>query len=100
MRWVTVSTSHGPRACGLWDGQYVDLNAADPALPSSLRGLLALGPDGQQRAREALPRGSVRFDPKTAALLAPIPDPPKIVCLGLNYRDHATETGAEIPTEP
>ena len=30
----------------------------------------------------------------------PIVRPSKIVCIGLNYRDHATETGAAIPTEP
>jgi 2-keto-4-pentenoate hydratase/2-oxohepta-3-ene-1,7-dioic acid hydratase in catechol pathway len=33
-------------------------------------------------------------------LLAPVPRPGKIVCVGLNYRDHARETGQEIPTEP
>lgn len=30
----------------------------------------------------------------------PLADPGKIVCIGLNYRDHARETGADIPTEP
>ena len=34
------------------------------------------------------------------SLLAPISFPPKIVCLGLNYRDHAKETGATFPKEP
>lgn len=33
-------------------------------------------------------------------LLAPISCPPKIICLGLNYYDHAAEQGAEIPSEP
>src|SRR4029450_1686647 len=33
-------------------------------------------------------------------LLAPVPRPGKIVCIGLNYRDHAKETGQAIPTEP
>jgi 2-keto-4-pentenoate hydratase/2-oxohepta-3-ene-1,7-dioic acid hydratase in catechol pathway len=33
-------------------------------------------------------------------LLPPVPDPPKIVCIGLNYRDHAAESGAAIPKEP
>lgn len=33
-------------------------------------------------------------------LLAPIPRPGKIVCVGLNYLDHAAETGKPIPTEP
>ena len=33
-------------------------------------------------------------------LLAPVPAPGKIICIGLNYRDHAAETGKPIPTEP
>lgn len=33
-------------------------------------------------------------------LLAPIPRPPKLICVGLNYRDHAEETGAQIPKIP
>jgi 2-keto-4-pentenoate hydratase/2-oxohepta-3-ene-1,7-dioic acid hydratase in catechol pathway len=31
---------------------------------------------------------------------APIATPSKVVCVGLNYRDHAREAGADIPTEP
>ena len=33
-------------------------------------------------------------------MLAPVPRPGKIICVGLNYRDHAAETGKPIPTEP
>ena len=33
-------------------------------------------------------------------LLAPVPDPEKIICIGLNYRDHAREGGMEIPKYP
>ncbi len=33
-------------------------------------------------------------------LLSPVPAPEKLICIGLNYRDHAIETGADIPTEP
>src|SRR6266481_4656052 len=33
-------------------------------------------------------------------LLAPIPRPPKLICVGLNYRDHAIESKMEIPTVP
>ena len=35
-----------------------------------------------------------------ARLLAPVPRPGKIICVGLNYRDHARETGQPIPSEP
>jgi len=33
-------------------------------------------------------------------LLPPVRNPQKVICIGLNYRDHAIETGSEIPTEP
>ncbi len=33
-------------------------------------------------------------------LSAPVPAPRKIICIGLNYRDHAAETGKPVPTEP
>lgn len=42
-------------------------------------------------------------DPRPLAevtLLAPVPAPGKIICIGLNYRDHAAETGKAVPTEP
>jgi 2,4-didehydro-3-deoxy-L-rhamnonate hydrolase len=47
------------------------------------------------RNETAIPRA----DP-AARLGPPIPRPSKIVCIGLNFRDHAAETGAEIPKEP
>ena len=69
-------------------------------MPSSLRELLSLGHEWQRRAWEALRHGTVRHDPASATLLAPVYNPRKIVCLGLNYRDHATESGMEPPPEP
>jgi 2-keto-4-pentenoate hydratase/2-oxohepta-3-ene-1,7-dioic acid hydratase in catechol pathway len=42
----------------------------------------------------------MRLAAERVRLLPPIPDPPKIVCIGLNYRDHAAESGAPIPKEP
>ncbi|MEW4570970.1 fumarylacetoacetate hydrolase family protein [Tautonia sp. JC769] len=100
MRLLTVATDRGPRACAELDGRLVDLNAADPTLPASVRDLLALGPEGIARARQAASTGTASIAPGSAPLLAPVPDPRKIICLGLNYRDHAIETGAKIPEEP
>jgi 2-keto-4-pentenoate hydratase/2-oxohepta-3-ene-1,7-dioic acid hydratase in catechol pathway len=100
MRLVTVQTEQGPRACGESEGRFVDLQAADSSLPATVRGLLALGPEGIARAGSALAGGTQTYEPGEAALLAPVPDPAKIVCLGLNYRDHAAESGMEIPAEP
>jgi 2-keto-4-pentenoate hydratase/2-oxohepta-3-ene-1,7-dioic acid hydratase in catechol pathway len=100
MRLVTVQTAQGPRAAAEYQGRYVDLNAADSSLPTSVKGLLALGQAGLDRAKAALPNGSVSYDKATVTLLAPVPDATKIVCLGLNYRDHAEESGMPIPEEP
>ena len=41
-----------------------------------------------------------QWRPAPDRLLPPIPTPEKIICIGLNYRDHAIETGADIPTQP
>lgn len=70
-----------------------------------LRGITAdidgafLAADGLHRARAAtdlpLLEGAEQL-----RVGAPIARPGKIVCIGLNYRDHAEETGAEIPAEP
>ena len=100
MRLVTVRTSEGPRACVERAGRYVDIQAADPGLPSSVKAILALGAEGRDRVAAAIAKGTVSHDPATATLLAPVPDPGKVVCLGLNYRDHAEESGMAIPEEP
>lgn len=100
MRWVTVASEDGPRACGVVHGQYIDVNAADPEMPSTVRELLQLGPEWQRRAWDALPQGAIRHDPAFVKVLAPVPDPQKILCIGLNYRDHAAESGVPVPTEP
>lgn len=33
-------------------------------------------------------------------LVAPVPDPPKVLCVGLNYKDHVAETGRALPEHP
>jgi 2-keto-4-pentenoate hydratase/2-oxohepta-3-ene-1,7-dioic acid hydratase in catechol pathway len=61
-----------------------------------------LAGDGLARAAAALAAGSLPTLDGAAGLrvAAPIVQPTKIVCVGLNYRDHAEETGAAIPAEP
>jgi 2-keto-4-pentenoate hydratase/2-oxohepta-3-ene-1,7-dioic acid hydratase in catechol pathway len=39
-------------------------------------------------------------DLSQVTLMAPVPRPPKLICVGLNYRDHAIESGMEIPSVP
>jgi 2-keto-4-pentenoate hydratase/2-oxohepta-3-ene-1,7-dioic acid hydratase in catechol pathway len=75
-------------------------------LPEQLEQLIISGLKGIETAERLLENASDK-DVKTASLplsrvrlLAPVASPPKIVCLGLNYRDHAAEQNAQIPNEP
>jgi 2-keto-4-pentenoate hydratase/2-oxohepta-3-ene-1,7-dioic acid hydratase in catechol pathway len=101
MRFATIQGLTGPRLAVEAGGQYVDVQGSDPTLPGSLRELLQLGPGVLKSVAEAV-RGpnAARLEAANVRLLPPVPDPPKIVCLGLNYRDHAAESGAPIPKEP
>jgi 2-keto-4-pentenoate hydratase/2-oxohepta-3-ene-1,7-dioic acid hydratase in catechol pathway len=101
MRLATIQTSAGPRAA-VKDGQsYVDLHATDSSLPKSIREIISGGIKTLKAAEQAcrMPK-AIRHDAAGVKLLAPILDPLKIICLGLNYRDHAIESGAAIPKEP
>lgn len=101
MRLATIQTPNGPRAALRHGDEYIDLHATRPDLPISVRELLASGAGSLRSAAEAAARpDAVRYPAASAKLLAPIPDPPKVICIGLNYRDHAAESGAPIPREP
>ena len=57
--------------------------------------------DGIARLRALLADGTPLADvPPDARWAACIPRPGKVVCIGLNYSDHAAEVGAKIPPEP
>lgn len=61
-----------------------------------------LGEDGLTALREVLAQGHCKLPevPEAMRWGAPIARPGKVVCIGLNYTDHALETGMPIPTEP
>ena len=52
------------------------------------------------RIRAAAASGQLALVAPGVRIGAPLARPGKIVCIGLNYRDHAAETGAKLPTEP
>ncbi|GIL15698.1 MAG: hypothetical protein BroJett039_08710 [Chloroflexota bacterium] len=104
---------HGKTHWGaLRDERAIDLNAANDARgvsmyqTSSVLDFLRQGQQAWEVARETLDwLGDHEIREGTFALadvklLAPIPRPGKIMAIGLNYRDHARETGAAIPTKP
>src|SRR5438046_2188396 len=100
MRFATIETWAGPRAAVQVGDHFVDVHAVDAHLPATVRGLLAGGPPMLQAAREAAERGDAfKYEASKAKYYAPVHDPQKIVCIGLNYKDHAAESGAPIPKD-
>jgi 2-keto-4-pentenoate hydratase/2-oxohepta-3-ene-1,7-dioic acid hydratase in catechol pathway len=77
------------------DGRLLDLSG----VVSEIDGAFLAG-DGIDRARAALAGGGLaELDPSTR-VGPPVARPGKVVCIGLNYSDHAEETHADKPAEP
>ena len=99
MRLVSFQSPTGPRVAAVRGNEYVDLAQADPGIPPAMNEFLAGGQALLDRAAKAAERASgIARD--SVRLLAPVPTPQKIFCVGLNYADHARETGKEAPPEP
>jgi 2-keto-4-pentenoate hydratase/2-oxohepta-3-ene-1,7-dioic acid hydratase in catechol pathway len=81
----------------LKDGTRVDVSAAVTDYNEEF-----FGTGGLERLRRWVESnsGDLRRVDSSVRLGAPICRPSKIVCIGLNYRDHAAETGQEVPKEP
>ena len=100
MRLVSFHTEDGPAAAIQLGEELIPVSALD-APATTVRGLLeALDVEGLRELGRRAEAANERVALADATLEAPITDPQKIVCLGLNYRDHAEETGQEIPTAP
>ena len=76
------------------------------AVPPRLEDFIAEGDDTLQKIERLLRNtsrsniDSVSMPLSAVSMLAPISFPPKIICLGLNYVDHAGETRSALPDEP
>src|SRR5512136_2217512 len=77
----------------------LDFNRAQPGLPTDMTEFLKAGEPARALARSALAAAGERccVPAAEATLLAPVPRPGKIICLGHNYRDHA---GGPLPEHP
>ena len=100
MRLATIATPKGPRVVAQVDESYVDLHATDPGLPRCIKQLLVASPAVRKAAADAAKSPKVVYAAHAVKLLPPVPNPGKILCIGLNYRDHAIEGGKAIPAEP
>ena len=97
----TTYLRHGAPRLALLDGNdLIDLNDANADVPADLRAALKAGVDLAAAGRAAVDSTAAR-QPLAGTQLAPlVPEPGKIVCLGLNYYDHAKEGGRDKPEYP
>jgi 2-keto-4-pentenoate hydratase/2-oxohepta-3-ene-1,7-dioic acid hydratase in catechol pathway len=99
MRLATISTSDGPRLHVRGRSGYV--NVAAESGEQGLRSLTAFLAGGAATF-DVVDRLS-QLDGREYAeteLAAAVPEPNRILCLGLNYREHALEGGREVPSWP
>ena len=99
MRLLTFG-HRGAQRVGVRSGDtIVDVSRVDPDIPPDLVSLLEAGPAALAAAREAA-EGGEGINANAVRVAAPIQNPEKIFCIGLNYADHAAESNMPIPSEP
>src|ERR1700693_3851609 len=70
----------------------------ESGFPGTLPELIAQGADLLRAGRDLLPLHAI--DLNAVRILPPVPKPPKIICVGLNYDDHLEESGLKKPVYP
>ena len=120
MKFVSYVKNGRQRAGLVCESMVVDLESASQAeavrrrhekpLPPSVKGILEMGEEGLAVASFVESEFAIRppeeFPPDyglplhEAELAAPVPDPQKIMCIGLNYRDHCEEQNKPLPEKP
>ena len=111
MRLVRYRVKASEEHYGIWADETVFClpclaSGRDQTFPKEIEEFISCGSKCVEQA-ESLLKNASEDDIKRAAvplqevsLLAPIVFPPKIICIGLNYRDHVEEQHAETPKEP
>ena len=99
MRLATIATPRGLRLHVKARTGYVDAaDATGDTRLGSLRSVLDAGPAAIEELRGLLDRDGEEVAPSDFG--PAVPEPRRILCLGVNYRDHAIEGGREVPTWP
>jgi 2-keto-4-pentenoate hydratase/2-oxohepta-3-ene-1,7-dioic acid hydratase in catechol pathway len=96
MRFVTFRREGRPPEAGVLVGDRV-IGLAGAGYPDILA---VIGGGAKVESWVSAAPASALVPLADVKLLAPVPRPPKFICVGLNYRDHAEETGLQIPSVP
>jgi len=98
VRLTSFSLPTGVPRPGLIVGdEIVDLSDPATGLPATMADLLALGPGALEGVRAARTGRAARHPLPTVRRHAPVPQPPAILAIGMNYRAHVAEMGREPP---
>lgn len=98
---LATFTADGATRIGLAsESGIIDLRAAAPELAEEMSAFLGQGPEARSRARSIAASGAPSVEPALLQLHAPVLRPPKILGIGLNYKDHIQETGRTAPEVP
>jgi len=99
LRFVTLQRENYHEPGVWWNDEVIGLRGAGF---TSIIQIINGGSDALDRVERWIysPPGGERFEAGSVSLLAPIPRPPKLICIGLNYRDHAAEGKNPIPDVP
>lgn len=100
MRLITFEHNEATSIGALVGDEVVDLCAADETLPACMIGFIAGGAASLEAAGKAVESGEHRLPTGDLTIKAPVSNPEKVLCVGLNYADHAKESGMEPPPEP
>jgi len=86
----------------LRDDTVIDLAHAASSLPSNINAFLAGGAEALATAKQVLAqaKSATALPLSQVQLKAAVPKPGKILCIGLNYRDHARESNQAVPDFP
>lgn len=80
------------------DDHIINLNiASDGTLPDDMLRFLQLGNAAMRTAREALDGAIGELPINSVRLLSPVPNPSKVIAIGLNYMDHIREADIGVP---
>jgi 2-keto-4-pentenoate hydratase/2-oxohepta-3-ene-1,7-dioic acid hydratase in catechol pathway len=100
MKLVTFTHGGKTRIGAVMAENVVDVSGQGRNVPSDMLAFLEQGAPALEQAREACAAGRERLALADVQLEAPIRRPPKILAVGLNYRDHIEETGRPMPQVP
>ena len=100
MKFVTFQGAKARAEVGVLAGERV-ISLAGAGFADMLS-VVGSGAEGRAKIENFVgnPPAEATFPLTSIQLLAPIPRPPKLICVGLNYREHAAETRQEIPKVP